>query len=168
MILYRDEICAKALFDLNVPFEDIERTEYIFNSCDELKDVLSSPSVSRNEKYAVIDKIFPDSVKKFLKVMVDFNRIGEIADILESYRELDLTAKNILNTQLSYVNKPDDETVASFKEMLKKKYNASDVELILKQDDSLIGGYKLTVGDIVYDKSVQGAVKALQNRLIRR
>lgn len=168
MILYNDEICAKTLLELNVPHEDIEQSEKILESSDELCDALSCPAVAKEEKYAVIDKIFPQGIRNFLKVMTDFDHMNEIKSIFKAYKQLELKSKNVITAEFSYVNRPDDNTIDKFKEMLKKKYGASDVVLNLKEDKTLIGGCKLTVGDTVYDKSIQGTIKALQSTLIRR
>ncbi|WP_443964257.1 F0F1 ATP synthase subunit delta [Ruminococcus sp.] len=38
----------------------------------------------------------------------------------------------------------------------------------MNTDEELIGGYRLEVGGVEYDKSVQGMIKALQNRISGR
>ena len=54
------------------------------------------------------------------------------------------------------------------KETLKKKYGVSDVLLEVNTDEALMGGYRLEVNGVEYDKSVQGMIKALQNRISGR
>ncbi len=44
----------------------------------------------------------------------------------------------------------------------------SDVLLEVNTDEALMGGYRLEVNGVEYDKSVQGMIKALQNRISGR
>ena len=52
--------------------------------------------------------------------------------------------------------------------MICRKYHKTGVNLQLKEDPSLIGGFILTVGDDVYDRSVKASITKLQNSLVRR
>ena len=45
---------------------------------------------------------------------------------------------------------------------------AGDVLLEVNTDEALMGGYRLEVNGVEYDKSVQGMIKALQNRISGR
>lgn len=168
MIMYDAQICGQVLFDMKVDKSIIDEADKVFKTCPELSDILSNPTISKDEKYAVIDKLFPEEIRSFLKIMTEFGHINKIREIFEAYYSSMRRSRNILEAELFYVNKPDDETVEKFRQMLKKKYSVSDVLIKLTEDRNLIGGYKLVVGDMEYDKSVQGTIKALQNRLIRR
>lgn len=168
MIMYDAQICGQVLFEMKMEKSVVDEADRVFKTCPELSDILSNPTFSKEERYAVIDKLFPEAVRSFLKIMTEFGHINKIGEIFEAYYSCLRKSSNILEAELFYVNKPDDETVGKFREMLKKKYGVSNVLIKLNEDEDLIGGYKLVVGDMEYDKSVQGTIKALQNRLIRR
>ena len=59
---------AKALYELSVPEEAVLETEKIFRSTSQLKGTLENPLVSLKEKEHVIDRVFPQEMKNFLKV----------------------------------------------------------------------------------------------------
>ena len=59
---------AKALYELSVPEEAVLETEKIFRSTPQLKGALENPLVSLKEKEHVIDRVFPQEMKNFLKV----------------------------------------------------------------------------------------------------
>ena len=63
---------------------------------------------------------------------------------------------------------PEKAQTDKIKETLKKKYGVSDVLLEVNTDEALMGGYRLEVNGVEYDKSVQGMIKALQNRISGR
>ncbi len=168
MIFQDAENCAKVLLSLNADENDILDAKNLWESSDELREAICANSVRMVEKYAVIDKLFPKSLTNFFKVMCEFGHIKDLSDIILAYENLVLNQKNILSAQFYYVNEPDAQTVDKFKQMLKSKYDVSDAVITLVYDESLIGGYKLKVGDTEYDKSIKGSIKALQNALIWR
>lgn len=159
---------AKALFDKNISNECIEHTKEMISSSSELLEALSNPAVKKVEKHNVIDKLFDQEIRGFLKVLCDYNAIGILNQILKSYDDYVLASKNIVKATLTYVIKPDDNQIEQIKEMVCKKYNKTSVLLELKEDSSLLGGFILTVGNTQYDKSVKGTLANLQKTLVWR
>lgn len=169
MIYQCEENCAKILIDLNIAESDIKATQEILgDKSNEVLEVLSNPSVKFDEKEGIIDKLFPISMQSFLKVMCQNDYIEGIDRIFSSYDNQILNIKGIINATLFYVTKPSDDIIKSYEEMLKKKYNSQGAVIKLVEDKSLIGGYKLQVGDRIYDKTIKGTIKAMQKKLARR
>lgn len=167
MITVESDCCARVLSDTDIDKAEISRAKELFED-DNLFDALNSPSVQKSEKYAVVDRLFSDKINTFIKVMIDYNHMHCMREIFEAYEEILLKRENILKATLYYVTKPDEQTVEKFADMLKKKFDAVNVVIELKEDKDLIGGYILQVGDTQYDKSVSGTIRALQSILIRR
>ena len=86
----------------------------------------------------------------------------------DAYDDEVLKSKNILKAELYCVCPPEKAQTDKIKETLKKKYGVSDVLLEVNTDEALMGGYRLEVNGVEYDKSVQGMIKALQNRISGR
>jgi F-type H+-transporting ATPase subunit delta len=120
------------------------------------------------EKEKVIDRLFPQDMRNFLKVMCQWGHMDNIMDIFDAYDEEVLKSKNILKAELYCVCQPEKAQTDKIKETLKKKYGVSDVLLEVNTDEALMGGYRLEVNGVEYDKSVQGMIKALQNRISGR
>ena len=72
------------LYELGVAGEAVAETERIFSLTPELSKSLGSPIVSAKEKHKLIDSIFPQEVRNFLKVLCDNGSVGELADIFSS------------------------------------------------------------------------------------
>ena len=159
---------AKAIFDLKIPEECVHNTKDIITSNVELFEALTSPAVKTSEKHTVIDAIFDKEVRNFLKVVCDNESMNIISQIFEAYEELVRDSKNVIRATITFVKRPDDEQLEKIKVMVCKKYNKSGVLLELKEDASLIGGFILTVGDTMYDKSIQGTLSALYKTLVWR
>ncbi|QHQ63079.1 ATP synthase F1 subunit delta [Anaerocolumna sedimenticola] len=159
---------AKVLFSLGLKEEAVQQVKQIFLRNHELIEALDNPIIKEKEKEAVIDRIFENDIRSFLKVLCKNQCISILDKILEAYETLVLDSKNIITAKLSYVTRPDEAELGQIKDMLCDKYGKTGVILDLEEDDSLIGGYVLTVGDMEFDKSVRGTISEMKKALIRR
>ena len=65
-----------ALYELNIPEEELMAQRSLLQETKELTKSLTSPIVSMKEKHAVIDRIFTGKFKNFLKKLCDYNSMG--------------------------------------------------------------------------------------------
>ncbi|MCU6763607.1 F-type ATPase subunit delta [uncultured Roseburia sp.] len=159
---------AQVLYELQVPEEAVVKAGEIFKMSPPLKEALENPVVPLKEKQAVIDRVFAPEVRNFLKLICKYQTVSQIPDIVQEYKKIVREHKHILSAELIYAAKPQEEQIASIKEYLKKEYQCQDVELELKADPQLLGGFVLKVGNEEYDWSYSGRLKQLQQKLIRR
>lgn len=159
---------GKVLFNLALPDEVISRAKNILLNSTELLAALDNPSIKAKEKHAVIDKLFDDEMRAFLKVVCDNGYISHIAEIFIAYDDLVLESKNMIRATLSFVTKLNEAQIIGIKNMICKKYRKEDVLLELKEDPTLIGGFILNIGDMEYDRSVKGKLLDMQKRLLWR
>ena len=75
---------ARALYELSVPEEAVSETEKIFRGTPQLKCALENPLISLKEKEHVIDRVFPQEMRNFLKVTCKYQKINSIYEILEA------------------------------------------------------------------------------------
>ena len=141
---------AKALYGLSVPGEAICETGKIFKNTPEIGKMLENPLVSLKEKEQVIERIFPQEMKSFLKVTCKYQKIDRIGEILEAYDAYSREQKGILKAELLYVTRPTEAQEDKLK------------------DQSLVGGFVLRAGDREYDWSLIGRYKKLKQKLTRR
>lgn len=153
---------AQVLFELKIDYEIVQDTKKICLESTELLNALSNPSIQKKEKHSVIDVIFNEKIKSFLKVLCDNNNIEYIIQIIEVYEEILLQSKKMVKATLTYVTKPDEEQISQIIKFVMDKYNKADVLLELKEDSSLLGGFILSVGNVEYDKSIAGTLSSLR------
>ena len=60
---------GQALFDLKVSKEDRQNAAKILRESEELQKALVNPTISKEEKEKVIDKLFPPEIRNFIKVI---------------------------------------------------------------------------------------------------
>ena len=124
--------------------------------------------ITKKEKENVVDKLFSDDLKSFLKIVCDNDDIDCFDEAVEYYDELKRKTDKIIKAEFNYVTMPKDEQLERIKQYLMKQYQADEVDLTLKEDKDLIGGFMLKVGDHVYDNSLSGKMRKLQQKLTWR
>lgn len=159
---------GRILCETGVGPDDIKRAEQILRSVPEVKIVLANPELSLKKKERVIEKIFPQSLKNFFKVLCRNHDAELTDDIFRSYWRFYHEAHGILAGSLSFVAPPSEKQLEAIKNRLCERYGASSAELQKKQDKNLIGGFVIRIGDQEIDWSLKGRIEQLQQKLIRR
>lgn len=131
---------------------------------------LNQPLVQKEARLALIDQCFKDNVKtnvlNFLKVLVQRGRITHLKEICQEFIVKYNEVKGILEGTVYSLRPLDEKTVQDIASALSKK-EGKTVVLTTKQDESLIGGIKVVIGDRVYDGSVKNKFDLLQSELLK-
>lgn len=159
---------GQVLYERNVSKGAVEEAERILRETPELKNALVSPMVKRNDKYRVIDRVFPEELQIFLKVLCRHERMSSIGEVFEAYHVYACEKESILQATLFYVTEPDEAQLEKIRQMLKNQYGKREISLRLVKDASLYGGFIIRVGNIETDWSIKGRLKQLEHKLMRR
>lgn len=159
---------GRVLYGLGISPEDLRSLEDCFRSVPGLGKLLDNPAVNRRAKHRVIERIFPESLHRFVKTVSDHRRAEQMPGILEAYRGYERRARGILAADLYCVSEPDSVQYEQLKDFVKKEYGAEGAELTVKICPELIGGFVLRVGDREYDWSLRGRIRQLEQSLVRR
>lgn len=156
------------LYELALDPKDIKISKECFLQTPRLKEILANPTISNQEKHHVMERIFPKSIQSFLKKVSDSGRINQIEAIFDAYENYKQKQMGVLKAELLYVTPPDQEQREGFIQFLKKKYCCHDVELLMKKEPELLGGFLLKIGSNEYDYSLKGRLVGLRQQIIRR
>ena len=159
---------GQVLFELGMKKESLQKAQDMLHENKELLRALENPMITKKEKENVVDKLFSDDLKSFLKIVCDNDDIDCFDEAVEYYDELKRKTDKIIKAEFDYVTMPKDEQLERIKQYLMKQYQADEVDLTLKEDKDLIGGFMLKVGDHVYDNSLSGTMRKLQQKLTWR
>ena len=103
-------------------------------------------------------------------------KVKEVLAALESYslRDRKTVLKNyqtLVKREISksialveYAGKPDEEAIASLREHLSEHYGRN-IELQLRENEDLLAGIRVTVGDDVYEDSASTRIRPLVHAL---
>lgn len=100
---------ARVLYELEIPKEAVKQTEKLFEEVPVLEETFASPVVPMQEKLSSIDRIFPQEIRNFLKVVCRNQRMSEIAQILFAYDKYSKKQEGIQMATLTCVEAPDEK-----------------------------------------------------------
>jgi F-type H+-transporting ATPase subunit delta len=169
---------AKALLSLGR--EDGQYAEYGQNlkefagfcsANEEFFRVVSNRLFSVEERKKILEvvlkkSLFTDVVKNFLRLLLEKNRIGTVVGITDYYSKL--------TDEISGITRADIITAKPLKTDALERLNkaltdltSKDVRMEVKENESLIGGIIVKIGDLVLDGSVRAQLEGLKESLKR-
>ena len=159
---------ARVLFDLQVSEEAVETAKAMFEKVPQLHDIFVNPTLPLKKKLDVIDRVFPQEIRNFLKVVCKYQRMDLIKDIFDAYERYCAEQKKVLNAVLTCTMPPTEEQKQGMEAFLCKKYGASEAHIEVCRDEDLLGGFVLRVGSDEYDWSMRGRLDRLKEKLTWR
>jgi F-type H+-transporting ATPase subunit delta len=110
--------------------------------------------------------LFSEVVKNYLRLLLDKNRLAAIGEITEYYTRLTDEISNITRAGI-ITAKPLKKKAMDKLEHALRKLTAKEVKMAVEEDESLIGGLIVKIGDTVLDGSVKAQLRALKESLKR-
>ena len=159
---------AKTLYELSVSTEAVQTTKEIFREVPGLAESLENPLVPFEAKSRVIDRVIPEEMKSFIKVVCKHHRIDLIEEIFEDYEELCRQHEKTIHAVMRYVTAPKDAQLDGIRAFLCREFGAQKAEIEMIEDKSLIGGFILQADGREFDWSMRGRYRMLQQKLTRR
>ena len=117
---------------------------------------------SKDKKESEIDSLVQNIIS-FLSKKRMLSKSDKILSTLEKVIDDD---QGITRVTISSRLKISDKIIKEIEEFIKKKYKSKTVEITLKEDEKLLGGIKIEIGDEVLDTTLQNKIKKLQTYLI--
>jgi len=140
-------------------------------SREDLCHALTSPFVNARRRAAVLDALLPGlptspKATRFLKLLLDHKRLDILPQIVDALPAAWADRRGIVTYEVASAGPISEAQQARLARALEAA-EGRPVRLVLKSDPGLLGGLALRKGHIVYDASVEGELRALQERLGR-
>ena len=148
-----------ALFSAHASVSSLEEALNTVKSNAELKEIFNDPNVTLEEKKNVCKELFAPSVNDFVAELAASGKIDSLGEIVEAYISQLNKQNNVAEATITCVTEPDDEQLKGIKEFVCKQENANDAVIKVVKDDSLIGGFIVTLGDKQFDFSKLDGIK---------
>ncbi len=169
---------AKAL--LSIGQEDGNYVEYGRNlqeftdfcsSHDEFFRVISNQIFSVEDRRRITEDILAKSallpmVNNFLLLLLDKNRIGAVEEITVHYSRLTDEISNITRAEVITPRPLKDDALDRLVNAL-KGLTSKDVKVDITEDQSVMGGLVVKIGDLVLDGSIRTQLEGLRESLKR-
>jgi len=150
----------------------------------ELQMALVNPHVSQETKYKLlmtasgvnsgvwtkagnapkVESYSPTLFARFLRLVLEHHREDKIRMMVLIYGDLYRAYHNIDRVILETAVEVDDEIVTRLVERI-KRHTGREVECELRVKPSIIGGFRLRIGDHRYDHSYQTKLEKIKQRL---
>jgi len=154
--------------DANDVDQVVEQSKSILKlwyECPEFSQAMSSPVLEVESKKKAIEKIFAKDLStsflSFLKLLADRQRIAFLNSVLERLLELYREQRNIALATVTSASVLDEDQQAEILKQVQNVAQTDNLELNLKVDPDLIGGFIVNVGSKVIDASLSGQVRRL-------
>ena len=167
---------ARALFDFSVEKNimhqitaDFQNLDIFFNESSELLTYLNNPIVKQKSKCEVLTKTLKSQINietfKFLRILVERNRINVLRSIINAYLELVYEAASIKMIEVSAASDFTDSQKETLIQKLKELTNAREIRLVISVDTSLIGGFLIQTESKIIDFTVKNQLQQLAKHL---
>ncbi|RDU24826.1 F0F1 ATP synthase subunit alpha [Anaerosacchariphilus polymeriproducens] len=156
---------AKTLYGLSVPKEMIQQTIDILEAVPQIKENFINNDIPIEKKHNIIDKVFPKNMRDYLKILCDNQNMDIFDDIIKVYEGMKEKDSSKLIATIYYTVYPNIEQINKVKEFLCKKFQKESIEMKFIEDKSLIGGFKIRIGNQEYDWSMIGRLKSMEQKL---
>ena len=132
-------------------------------------EILTLPKLSKDDKKNLIKNVFSKDASQilvnFLMVLIDKDRISLLNEIMVAYNQLVNQHLGILEGTVYSAVDLSKEQLTRLTYTFTKKLNKK-IKLNVVIDPTLLGGYKVSLGDVVYDNSIKLQLKNLKNNLL--
>jgi F-type H+-transporting ATPase subunit delta len=137
---------------------------------EDLKTALTNPSVPHSQRKAVVEQLIARlsptaTVRAFLLLLVDRNRIEILPDIAREYQALADAHVGRVRAEVTSAEPLAGENVTRLKRALEQK-TGKQVILEQRTDPELIAGMVTRVGTIIYDGSIRTRLEQLRRALL--
>lgn len=169
---------AKAIFEVAVEEnrvddyrQELEQVLALFREVPDFEKVLVNPIYPEDVKLSTVSRVaeitgMSPITYRFLRLLVEKQRVRFFSDIVSYYRKLQDERENIARAQVTAAVDLDEATLDLIAEALGKVVGKK-VVIEFKKDPELIGGVVARVGDLVWDGSVRTQLKKIKETLKR-
>ncbi len=167
---------SQALFDIareekkyQTYYDELKQFSSILDENVNLKEFFANPVFDCDEKKAVIAEVLKkteisNTIVNFLKLLVDKGRISHLYEIKDSYEDLmdDVLKKARITVKTAFPLTGD--LSGKLKKTL-EGITGKEVEMIIEEDRSLLGGIIVKIGDTLYDGSIKSQLNDIRELL---
>ena len=157
---------ARALFDIaqkedkiEVIYGELKGFSSILKESGDLAEFFANPVFDNSDKSAVIGNILDKiglsaTTSNFLMLLVDKRRVDILEQVEECYQKYMDDVLNKARVGVKTAFPLSDELSARIRKQM-EGLTGKNVEMVIDEDPSLLGGVVIVVGDTLYDGSVK-------------
>lgn len=142
----------------------------LMESREEMRRFLDTPRVEPDEKRRALRTALsgrvPETFIRFLLVVLDKGRQRLLPEIEAAYRDLLDEREGRVHASVTLAREPDESLREEIRRGLQEAFDR-EVVLHFQEDERLLGGLVVKIGDRVMDGSVQRRLEDMRRQLVR-
>jgi F-type H+-transporting ATPase subunit delta len=151
--------------------KELQEFSSFFQQNAEFAQAISNPVFDLEDRKKILNLIFEksrysDTVKNFLNLLLDKKRLAGIAGIYAFYENLMDEVANVARAEV-ITPRPLHEDARQRLEQVLEELTSRKVRMETREDNTLIGGIVVKIGDLVLDGSIKAQLKGLKESLKR-
>ena len=135
---------------------------------EQLQQFADSPLVTEQQVFDLISGVLrtalPEAGKNFLLLVIENSRLAALPVVAQQFRALKNAQSGTADAVVFSAFPIDASALADLSATLEKRF-ARKLNVSVQQDDSLIGGIRVVVGDEVLDTSVKARLEQMKAAL---
>lgn len=166
---------AQAFYDfskerniLEQSFDNLRFVQNLVKTSDELQNFFLNPLIRRSKKRKIVDKLFREHIAPetyhFLNFLVDKGRMEFIKDVVRCFERIYNLDHNILKASIVSAKDIDSDHQKLLTLKLEKKLKAT-IKPEFKTNPDLIGGFRVSIQDRIFDLSVAYQLEQIKNNI---
>jgi len=149
--------------------KDLHDLDRLLNASEEFKAFVLHPLISPEEQSACIEKVFGKKAspltRNLFRLLIKRERLNILPDVVRISMELWQEAKGIQSVDVVSASElKADQTKALEKKLAAR--TGKEIKLITRVDESLLGGFRLRIGDQVEDHSLAAKLLTFKRNVI--
>jgi F-type H+-transporting ATPase subunit delta len=167
---------ARALFESAAEKNQLDKTRNdmaeILSVCQvkEFNTLLTSPVIRESQKLKIFELALSDHIggltHSLLRLVIRNGREAFIPGIARNFTELYKRHKGIVSATFTSATPVSEKLRKKVEKMVQETMNNS-VEMVVEENEALIGGFVLRVEDQQYDASVARSLKNVKTQLLK-
>ena len=149
--------------------EEVTALQEILRSNPDLKNVMETPRISKEEKISVLQGIFSgrisDDLTSFLCILVEKGRYGEVDGILEYFTERVREEEGIGTAYVTTAFPLSESKKKEIQDKILAGTKYKKLDMVYTVDESIIGGMVIRIRDRVVDSSLKTRLEKMEREL---
>lgn len=169
---------GEAIFELAVSenrvdalTEEIQTVLQVLEDNPEFSEIMKHPKIIKEEKLQIIETVFKgrvsDELTGFIRLIVEKDRYSQVGEIMQYFLD---EVKRLKGIGVAYVTSAlplRDEQRKQVEAKLLETTSFREMEMHYQEDQALIGGMVIRIGDRVADSSIRTKLSHLEQQLLK-
>ncbi|WP_096437603.1 F0F1 ATP synthase subunit delta [Alteribacter populi] len=150
--------------------EELQVVKDVFEETNLLDEVFRHPSITSENKKALLKESFQNKVSSevmnLLFLLIDKKRIEYVASIADEYKRLSYESSGVAEATVYTAKALTEDEKQAIANTFAKQTNKGRLLIDEVTDPEILGGFKIRVGDRVYDASVANQLQRIHKRMM--